>query len=154
MQPRVSDAPTPRAPRSIASSRPCCRRSSRCSSSIVAGDLLILAVGQSPGAVYRLLLDGTWGNAYGFGQVLYKTTTLICTGLAVAVGLRAGLFNIGAEGQLAAGGFAAALVGLALPVGTPALVAVPLCTSPRCCAGGAVRIRARRAARASAARTR
>jgi general nucleoside transport system permease protein len=106
--------------------------------SIVAGDLLILAVGQSPGAVYRLMLEGTWGNAYGFGQVLYKTTTLICTGLAVAVGLRAGLFNIGAEGQLAAGGLGAALVGLALPAGTSALVAVPLCTIAAMCAGGAV----------------
>jgi ABC-type uncharacterized transport system permease subunit len=106
--------------------------------SIVAGDLLILAVGQSPGAVYRLMLEGTWGNAYGFGQVLYKTTTLICTGLAVAVGLRAGLFNIGAEGQLAAGGLGAALVGLALPVGSSALFAVPLCTIAAMCAGGAV----------------
>ena len=106
--------------------------------SIVAGDLLILAVGQSPGDVYRLMLEGTWGNAYGFGQVLYKTTTLICTGLAVAVGLRAGLFNIGAEGQLAAGGLGAALVGLALPAGTSALVAVPLCMLAALCAGGAV----------------
>jgi len=94
--------------------------------------------GQSPGAVYRLLIEGTWGNAYGLGQVLYKTTTLICTGLAVAVGLRAGLFNIGAEGQLAAGGLGAALVGLALPAGTSALVAVPLCTIAAICAGGAV----------------
>jgi general nucleoside transport system permease protein len=106
--------------------------------SIVVGDLLILAVGQSPGAVWRLMLEGTWGNAYGFGQVLYKTTTLICTGLAVAVGLRAGLFNIGAEGQLAAGGFAAALVGLALPAGTSVIIAVPLCTIGAMCAGGAV----------------
>jgi len=106
--------------------------------SIVAGDLLILAVGQSPGAVYRLMLEGTWGNAYGLGQVLYKTTTLICTGLAVAMGLRAGLFNIGAEGQLAAGGFAAALVGLALPPETPAMVAVPLCAAAAMCAGGVV----------------
>ena len=106
--------------------------------SIVAGDLLILAVGQSPGAVYRLMLEGTWGNAYGFGQVLYKATTLICTGLAVAVGLRAGLFNIGAEGQLAAGGLGAALIGLLLPAGTPALVAVPLCTLAAILAGGAV----------------
>jgi ABC-type uncharacterized transport system permease subunit len=106
--------------------------------SIVAGDLLILAVGQSPGAVYRLMLEGTWGNAYGFGQVLYKTTTLICTGLAVAVGLRAGLFNIGAEGQLAAGGLGAALVGLALPAGTSALLAVPLCTMAALAAGGVV----------------
>jgi ABC-type uncharacterized transport system permease subunit len=106
--------------------------------SIVAGDLLILAVGQSPGAVYRLMLEGTWGNAYGFGQVLYKATTLICTGLAVAVGLRAGLFNIGAEGQLAAGGLGAALIGLLLPAGTPALLAIPLCTFAAILAGGAV----------------
>ena len=92
----------------------------------VVGDLLILSFGQSPGAVYRLLLDGTWGNAYGFGQVLYKATTLVFTGLAVALGLRAGLFNIGAESQLAAGGFCAALVGLVLPVGIPALFVLPV----------------------------
>jgi general nucleoside transport system permease protein len=105
---------------------------------VVAGDLLILAVGQSPGAVYRLMLEGTWGNAYGFGQVLYKTTTLICTGLAVSVGLRAGLFNIGGESQVAAGGLGAALAGLALPVGTPGLLAVPLCTIAALAFGGAV----------------
>lgn len=93
----------------------------------VIGDVLILSVGQSPGAVYGLLIDGTWGNAYGFGQVLYKATTLTFTGLAVTLGLRAGLFNIGAEGQLAFGGFAAAITGLWLPVGTPAVLAIPLC---------------------------
>jgi simple sugar transport system permease protein len=105
---------------------------------IVAGDLLILSVGQSPGEVYRMLLAGTWGNAYGFGQVLYKATTLTCTGLAVGIGLEAGLFNIGGEGQLAAGGFAAALVGLALPVGTPALLAVPIAILAAMVAGGVV----------------
>ncbi|HEV8408854.1 MAG TPA: ABC transporter permease, partial [Gemmatimonadaceae bacterium] len=89
---------------------------------LVAGDLLIMAYGQAPGTVWRVLLEGTWGNSYGFGQVLYKATTLACTGLAVAVGLRAGLFNIGAEGQLAAGGFGAGLAGLLLPAGTPALI--------------------------------
>ncbi|HEX6535455.1 MAG TPA: ABC transporter permease [Gemmatimonadaceae bacterium] len=103
---------------------------------LVAGDFLILSVGQSPGAVYELLLRGTWGNAYGFGQVLYKTTTLICTGLCVSIGMRAGLFNIGGEGQLAAGGFAAALAGLALPGGTPAAIAVLLCTLAAIAAGG------------------
>jgi len=105
---------------------------------LVAGDLLILAYGASPGAVWQLLVEGTWGNAYGFGQVLYKATTLACTGLAVAVSMRAGLFNIGAEGQLAAGGFGAALAGLALPAGTPAVLAVSLCVLAACAAGGAV----------------
>jgi len=105
---------------------------------LVVGDLLILTFGQSPGAVYRLLLEGTWGNAYGFGQVLYKATTLTFTGLSFAIAARAGLFNIGAESQLASGGFAAALVGLALPNGTPGLLAVPLCLVAAAIAGGAV----------------
>jgi general nucleoside transport system permease protein len=105
---------------------------------LVVGDLLILLVGQSPGAVYRLMLGGTWANWYGFGQVLYKATTLVCTGLAVSVALRAGLFNIGGEGQLAAGGFAAAVMGLVLPAGTPAVIAVPVCVAAALVAGGAV----------------
>jgi general nucleoside transport system permease protein len=105
---------------------------------LVVGDILILIVGQSPGAVYRLMLGGTWANWYGFGQVLYKATTLICTGLAVSIGLRAGLFNIGAEGQLAAGGFAAAVVGLVLPAGMPGVLAVPLCIAAALAAGGTV----------------
>ena len=92
----------------------------------VVGDLLILSFGQSPRDVFRLLLEGTWGNAYGFGQVLYKATTLTFTGLAVALGLRAGLFNIGAESQLAVGGFCAAMVGLFLPTGLPSLVVLPV----------------------------
>jgi simple sugar transport system permease protein len=105
---------------------------------LVVGDVLILSFGQSPAQVYRLLLEGTWGNPYGLGQVLFKATTLIFVGLAVAVGLRAGLFNIGAEGQLAAGGFAAAIAGLALPPGMPAMVAVLLCVFAAAAGGGAV----------------
>jgi general nucleoside transport system permease protein len=94
---------------------------------LVAGDLLILSYGQSPSEVWRLMLSGTWGNAYGIGQVLYKATTLVFTGLSVAIGLRAGLFNIGAESQLAAGGFAAGAVGLMLPSGITPWLAIPAC---------------------------
>jgi len=105
---------------------------------LLCGDLLILSYGQSPAAVYRLLLDGTWGNAYGFGQVLYKATTLAFTGLAVSFGLRAGLFNVGAESQLAAGGFGAAMMGLALPVGTSLALALPVCMIAAGVGGGIV----------------
>jgi simple sugar transport system permease protein len=104
----------------------------------VVGDVLILSFGQSPGAVYKLLLDGTWGNAYGFGQVLYKATTLTFTGLAVGLGLRAGLFNIGAESQLAAGGFVAAVAGMLLPAGLPALLCLPLYILAAALGGGVV----------------
>lgn len=102
------------------------------------GDVLILVFGQSPAEVYRLLLEGTWGNSYGFGQVLYKATTLTFTGLAIAFGLRAGLFNIGAESQLAAGGFVAALIGLVLPSGLPWILTLPLYAAAAALGGGVV----------------
>jgi simple sugar transport system permease protein len=105
---------------------------------LICGDILIMSYGQSPATVYRLLLDGTWGNAYGFGQVLYKATTLSFTGLAVAIGIRAGLFNVGAEGQLAAGGFLAAIAGLALSPSIPGIVAIPLCMAAAALGGGMV----------------
>ena len=104
----------------------------------IVGDILIVVFGQSPGAVYRLLIEGTWGNSYGFGQVLYKATTLTFTGLAIAFALRAGLFNIGAESQLAAGGFMAAIVGLVLPAGLPWIVMLPIYLAAAAFGGGIV----------------
>jgi simple sugar transport system permease protein len=104
----------------------------------VAGDLLILAHGQAPARVWSELLAGTWGNGYGLGQVLYKTSTLICTGLSVAIALRAGLLNIGAEGQLAAGGFAAAVAGMLLPGSTPGALAALLAIAAAAGAGAVV----------------
>src|SRR4051812_24733604 len=104
----------------------------------VVGDLLILSFGQSPGSVFRLLFQGTWGNAYGVGQVLYKTTTLTFTGLAVALALRAGLFNVGAESQLAAGGFCAAMIGLVLPHGLHWLLVLPIFILAAAVGGGIV----------------
>ncbi|MEP6689676.1 MAG: ABC transporter permease [Gemmatimonadaceae bacterium] len=105
---------------------------------VAAGDILILSFGQQPGDVWLTMLRGTWGNAYGFGQVLYKATTLIFTGLAVSLGVRAGMFNIGAEGQLAAGGGGAALTGLLFPAATPALLVIVACMVAASAAGGAV----------------
>ncbi len=105
---------------------------------LICGDLLIMSYGQSPATVYRLLLEGTWGNAYGFGQVLYKATTLTFTGLAVSIGIRAGLFNVGAESQLAAGGFLAGLLGLALSPSFPLALAIPACILAAAVGGGLV----------------
>jgi simple sugar transport system permease protein len=102
---------------------------------MAAGSLLILAYGQAPAYVWGLMAKGTWGLAYGFGQVLFKTTPLVFTGLAVAIALRAGLFNIGCEGQLLMGAFAAALVGAHCGA-LPWPVAIPLCILVAGLAGG------------------
>lgn len=99
--------------------------------------LMVWAFGASPRAIAVLLFEGTWGTTYGAGQVLFKATPLLFTALAVDVGLRAGLFNIGADGQLAIASLATAAVGAALPAGTPAVFAVPVCVLTAGAAGAA-----------------
>ena len=99
--------------------------------------LLVWLYGESPRAMAVLLLDGTWGTSYGAGQVLFKATPLLFTGLAVDLALRGGLFNIGAEGQLAIASLVAGLVGSHLPAGTPAIVALPLTLALAMAAGAA-----------------
>jgi simple sugar transport system permease protein len=88
--------------------------------------VMVWAYGESPEAIVGQLLEGTWGMPYGIGQVLYKATPLLLSGVAVDLALRAGLFNIGVEGQLAVAGLAVAAVGARLPVGVPVWVALPV----------------------------
>jgi ABC-type uncharacterized transport system permease subunit len=92
-------------------------------------NLVSLAFGVAPLATLRAAAADTWGTPYGVGQVLFKATPLIFTGLAFEVGFRAGLFNIGAEGQLMLGSLAAGWVGALLPAGTPWIVAAPACVA-------------------------
>jgi simple sugar transport system permease protein len=103
----------------------------------IAFDLLVLAYGESPRELFVLLFQGTWGTPYGAGQVLFKATPLLFTGVAVDLALRAGLFNIGAEGQVAVASLAAGVLGAALPAWMPASVGVPVVLLGAALAGGA-----------------
>ncbi len=102
---------------------------------LVAGGVLIALVGQSPVEVYSLLVRQALGTGYGFGQTLFKATPLVFAGLSVALAFRAGLFNVGAEGQMYLGGFAAALVGAYAPLPAPLLLPAALLAAAL--AGGA-----------------
>lgn len=104
--------------------------------SLGVGAVFIAAIGEDPLAVYALMLRESLGTGYGLGQTLFKATPLVFTGLAVALGFRAGLFNIGAEGQLYLGGLAAALTGAAL-AGLPAVLLLPLALLAAAAAGAA-----------------
>jgi len=64
------------------------------------GGILIWLQGVNPLEAYRVLFSNALGTSEGLLRVMQKSTPLILTGLAVTVGLRAGLFNIGAQGQL------------------------------------------------------
>jgi simple sugar transport system permease protein len=71
--------------------------------------------GESPWHILQILWKSAFGSRYDFGMTLFYSTPLIFTGLAVAVPFQAGLFNIGAEGQLTLGALAAAAVGAVWP---------------------------------------
>jgi ABC-type uncharacterized transport system permease subunit len=83
----------------------------------------------NPFSMYHGMWEATVMNAYGRGQVLDMAAPFILTGLAVAVPARAGLVNIGGEGQIVIGVTAAGGVALALGThvtGTPALILMGL----------------------------
>lgn len=70
--------------------------------------------------------DGAFGSPYAFlSATLVRATPLLLVGLAVALAFRAGILNIGAEGQLILGAIAASTVALRLPM-APGWVVVPL----------------------------
>jgi len=78
-----------------------------------------------PLVAYRSLLTGAFGSFRGIANMIVAATPLMLTGLAVGVGLKAGLFNIGGTGQVLMGGFSAAIVGI-LVADSPPLVAIPV----------------------------
>lgn len=101
-----------------------------------AGAMLIAAaLGESPIHVVGVLLNGAFGSATQIGYSLYYATPLLLTGLSVAWAFRAGLFNIGAEGQMALGGLAMSVAGILVP-GLPWFLALPFALSFAFLVGG------------------
>lgn len=97
--------------------------------------ILTLALGESPLHVATVLINGAFGTPTALGYTLYYATPLILTGLSVSWALRAGLFNIGAEGQMTMGGIAMAAVGIQLSH-LPAVLAWPIAMLAGFAAGG------------------
>ncbi len=91
---------------------------------LLIGSVVILLSGKSPVEAFSAMFYGAFGGPRQIGETLLRATPLVFTGLAVAYGFRAGLFNIGAEGQLFLGGLAAAFVGVQLG-GLPWAIAAP-----------------------------
>ena len=93
---------------------------------IIAIPVLIVA-GADPLNAYLDMLRGTFGSMRGFGDVLARADTFILLGLGIAVCVRAGFFNIGAEGQLWLGALGATIV--ALYIDGPPVLIIPLALS-------------------------
>jgi general nucleoside transport system permease protein len=90
-----------------------------------------------PLVAYRSLLIGAFGSFKGMANMIVAAAPLMLTGLAVGVGLKAGLFNIGATGQVLMGGVTAALVGVRM-ADAPPVIAIPVAMLGGMVAGGLV----------------
>lgn len=106
---------------------------------LVVGAGVIMLAGADPLKAYAGLWEGAFGSPRALSETLVWATPYIFAGLAVALAFKAGLFNIGAEGQLALGAVATAWVGYALPkllnTEIPALIHILLAVLAGCAAG-------------------
>jgi ABC-type uncharacterized transport system permease subunit len=100
------------------------------------GGALVAATGGSPALAFRALFEGAFGSAQGWSEVGVKTCPLLLLGIAVAIPFRAGIWNIGAEGQLLAGAVAMAWVG-SRPPAAPGWIAMTIGLLAAAAAGGA-----------------
>ena len=116
----------------------------------LAGGLVLVLTGSDPLSTYKAIFEGSgldwlfpWTTgaerdaaAMNFQQTLLLATPLVLVGLAVAYAFRAGLFNIGGEGQYLVGSFAAVWVGSSF-AGMPGLLHILLAVAAACAAGAA-----------------
>ena len=90
-------------------------------SPLVTGDLSLIL----PLEAYAAMVSGAFGSFDGVVRTLVNATPLLLAGLAVGIGFKAGLFNIGAQGQFLIGALASTAVALGINDGSP-WVAIPV----------------------------
>lgn len=104
---------------------------------LIIGALVMLATAVDPvtiGKSYVALVKGSVGSLNAISETLTAAAPLILAGLGLALGFRAGLFNIGAEGQIVVGGLASVIVGFSFP-GLPWALHLPLALAAGALAG-------------------
>ena len=103
---------------------------------LVIGAVLILAFGANPLTGYHALLSGAFGGTYALASTAQKAVPLLLVAAGICIAVRANVWNIGGEGQIAMGALASTATALAVG-GLPAWVLLPL-VLVAAAAGGAI----------------
>jgi simple sugar transport system permease protein len=93
---------------------------------LVVATPIIIASGSTPGEAYSAIWNGSFGSTRALGDVLNRVDTFLLLGLGITICIRAGFFNVGAEGQLWLGALGATVVALYVPVSGPLLLVLAL----------------------------
>jgi ABC-type uncharacterized transport system permease subunit len=91
---------------------------------LIACGIFIAVNGMNPIPVYKKMFTGAFGTEYGITETLVKSIPLLLCGLGVAIAYRISVWNIGAEGQFAAGAMAATAVTIYMP-NLPGVLIIP-----------------------------
>lgn len=102
--------------------------------SFLVAAVFILFMGESPIEAYEALFQGAFGSVSAIANTLSKSVPLMFTGLGIAFAMKAGLLNVGAEGQLYIGAFTSVVVALTFPT-LPGYVLLPIVIIMGCIGG-------------------
>jgi len=110
---------------------------------LLVASIIILIIGEGDlgqrfvflGTAYSEMIRGAFGSSSALMNTIIKMTPLILTGLAVGFGFRAGVFNIGAEGQMTMGALAATIFAVNATQ-LPSFIAIPFTIIVGMLAGG------------------
>lgn len=101
---------------------------------LVLGFGIVLLVSDQPLHAYEQLFVANFSTPANFGNLLMRSAPLLLIALGIVFSFRAGVFNVGGEGQLYVGAVAAAATGLALP-GLPGPLLITACVAAGVVAG-------------------
>ncbi len=99
---------------------------------LLIGVVMLLLMGINPIIAFGALLKGAFGNKFALANTVVKATPILFVGLGICISFRAGVLNIGGEGQLVVGGLTSISIALAIP-GWPGWLVIVLS-----CLGGMV----------------
>jgi len=138
--PPVSEAPVPSGGESTDRRRELLAGAGRVAAALAGAfclfAVLMLIKGVNPITAYADMFSSTFTNRTSLGGILVRATPIVLAALAVAVPARAGLINVGGEGQLIIGGIAAMGVSLALGGAAPGPLTLVLMGVAAMVAGG------------------
>lgn len=98
---------------------------------VLAGPVLLFALflalaGVNPVEVYGAMIRASFGDGYGIGEVIVKTTPILLAGLATVLPAKAGMVNVGGEGQLAIGALFTTFAAIYVAASFPAAIGIPV----------------------------
>ncbi|MCL5058464.1 MAG: ABC transporter permease [Actinobacteria bacterium] len=103
--------------------------------SLVLGGVFLSVTGHDPIEIYSKMFSGVFGSSFGLSETLVRAIPLMILGLGISVAFRMQLWNIGAEGQIYMGAFAASWVPLTFPH-LPTYIMLPAMITAAMLAGG------------------